>query len=111
MRNFPITYGLVLYLKGISIGCFSEALILLRGNAKDLSSGMISRLKQHCQEEYKSGSQHDLNMKKYVYIWAYGVYFNVLSEETKQCRLVVIRVNEYETKELIAINEGYHEST
>ncbi len=80
-------------------------------NAKGLSAGTISRLKQHWQEEHKSWSQRNLGLKKYVYIWADGVYFNIRSEEAKQCILVVIGVNEQGKKELIAIEEGYREST
>jgi len=102
----------VLYLKGISTGDFSEALkSLLGANAKGLSSGTISRLKQHWQEEHKSWSQRNLDLKKYVYIWADGIYFNIRSEEAKQCILVIIGVNEHGKKELLAIEEGYREST
>ncbi len=102
----------VLYLKGISTGDFSEALkALLGANAKGLSSGTISRLKQHWQEEHKSWSKRNLDLKKYVYIWADGVYFNIRSEESKQCILVIIGVNEHGKKELLAIEEGYREST
>ena len=102
----------VLYLKGISTGDFSEALkSLLGANAKGLSAGTISRLKQQWQEEHKSWSKRDLERKKYVYIWADGVYFNIRSEEAKQCILVVIGVNEHGKKELIAIEDGYREST
>ena len=102
----------VLYLKGISTGDFSEALKSFIGrNAKGLPAGTISRLKQQWEEEHKSGSQRDLERKKYVYIWADGVYFNIRSEEAKQCILVVIGVNEHGEKELIAIEDGYREST
>jgi len=102
----------VLYLKGISTGDFSEALKSLLGeNAKGLSAGTISRLKQQWQEEHKNWSKRDLGLKKYVYIWADGVYFSIRSEEAKQCILVVIGVNEHGKKELIAIEEGYREST
>jgi transposase-like protein len=102
----------VLYLKGISTGDFSEALkSLLGANAKGLSSGTISRLKQQWQEEHKSWSKRDLERKKYVYIWADGVYFNIRSEEAKQCILIIIGVNEHGKKELIAIEDGYREST
>jgi len=102
----------VLYLKGISTGDFSEALKSLLGeNAKGLSAGTISRLKQCWQEEHKTWSQRNLDLKKYVYIWADGVYFNIRSEEAKQCILVVIGVNEHGKKELLAIEEGYREST
>ena len=46
---------------------------LLGENAKGLSAGTISRLKQQWQEEHKSWSQRDLSLKKYVYIWADGI--------------------------------------
>lgn len=102
----------VLYLKGLSTGDFSEALKSLLGdNAKGLSAGTISRLKLQWQEEHKSWSTRNLELKKYVYVWADGVYFNIRSEEAKQCILVVIGVNEHGKKELIAIEEGYREST
>lgn len=72
----------VLYLKGISTGDFSEALkSLLGSNAKGLSAGTISRLKQQWQEEHRSWSNRDLERKKYVYIWADGVYFDIRSEK------------------------------
>jgi transposase-like protein len=80
-------------------------------NAKGLSAGTISRLKQQWQEEHKSWSKRDLERKHYVYIWADGVYFNIRSEEAKQCILVIIGVNEHGKKELIAIEDGYREST
>ena len=102
----------VLYLKGISTGDFSQALkSLLGSHAKGLSSGTISRLKQHWEQEHKSWSQRSLELKKYVYIWADGVYFNIRSEQSKQCILVVIGVNEHGRKELLAIEDGYREST
>jgi len=102
----------VLYLKGISTGDFSEALKGLLGeNAKGLSSGTICRLKQQWQEEHKNWSKRSFQLKNYVYIWADGVYFNIRSEEAKQCILVVIGVDEFGRKELIAIEEGYREST
>jgi len=101
-----------LYLKGISTGDFSEALkSLLGANAKGLSACTISRLKQQWKDEHKSWSKRDLEQKKYVYIWADGVYFNIRSEETMQCILVVIGVNGHGKKELIAIEDGYREST
>lgn len=101
-----------LYLKGISTGDFSEALKALLGpQAKGLSAGTISRLKQQWQEEHKSWSRRDLALKQYVYIWADGVYFNIRGEEAKQCIFVVMGVNDHGKKELIAIEEGYREST
>ena len=102
----------VLYLKGISTGDFTEALQALLGkDAKGLSQGTISRLKQQWQEEQKVWSKRNLALKNYVYIWADGVYFNIRGDESKQCILVVIGVNTQGKKELLAMEEGYREST
>ncbi|TXK94511.1 IS256 family transposase, partial [Methylococcaceae bacterium CS5] len=103
----------VLYLKGISTGDFSEALTSLLGaNAKGLSAGTISRLKQQWEEEHKSWSKRDLERKKYVYIWADGVYFNIRSEEAKQCILVIIGVNDHgKDRERIKLNKRQWQSS
>jgi|TARA_B100001971_G_scaffold202806_1_gene216988 transposase-like protein len=100
-----------LYLKGISTGDFSEALAALLGaEAAGLSAGTISRLKQTWQGEYASWCKRDLSKNRYVYVWADGVYFNVRSDEAKQCILVVIGVTDRGNKEFLAIEEGYRES-
>jgi len=101
----------VLYLKGLSTGDFGEALEALFGkNAKGLSSSTISRLKAAWEEEYLSWNRRDLSNKKYVYLWADGVYFNIRLEDARQCVLVIIGVNEMGKKELLAIEDGYRES-
>ena len=82
-----------LYLKGISTGDFSEALAALLGkNAKGLSAGTISRLKQCWVNEYGDWRTRDLSKASYVYIWADGIYFNIRSDDAKQCILVIIGV-------------------
>ena len=48
--------------------------------------------------------------KRYVYIWADGVYFNIRSDEAKQCILVINGVTDLGKKEFIAIEDGYRES-
>lgn len=100
-----------LYLKGISTGDFHEALqALLGSDAKGLSASTISRLKQVWEKEHESWSRRDLKLKRYVYIWADGVYFNIRSETDRQCILVVIGVTEQGRKEFIAIEDGFRES-
>ena len=100
-----------LYLKGISTGDFQEALQALLGSeAKGLSSSTISRLKVSWENEHESWSRRTFNGKRYVYIWADGVYFNIRSDDNKQCILVVIGVTEHGRKEFIAIEDGYRES-
>ena len=100
-----------LYLKGISTGDFLEALGALLGNdAKGLSASTISRLKSAWEQDQAIWSRRSLTNKRYVYIWADGVYFNIRSDDAKQCILVVIGVTELGKKEFIAIEDGYRES-
>lgn len=103
-----------LYLKGVSTGDFAEALQALLGpNAKGLSATTITRLKQGWQGEYEAWDRRSLRGKRYVYIWADGVYFNVRlesPENRKQCILVIMGATAEGTKELLAIQDGYRES-
>lgn len=100
-----------LYLKGISTGDFQEALQALLGSAATgLSASTISRSKRIWEEEHESWSRRSLENKRYVYIWADGVYFNIRSDDAKQCILVIIGVTEQGRKEFIAIEDGYRES-
>jgi len=100
-----------LYLKGISTGDFHEALqALLGSDAKGLSASTISRCKRAWEEEHEIWSRRNLENKRYVYIWADGVYFNIRSDDARQCILVIIGVTEHGRKEFIAIEDGYRES-
>lgn len=100
-----------LYLKGISTGDFSDALASLLGpNAPGLSASTISRLKQGWEADYAGWNKRDLSTKKYVYIWADGVYFQARLEEQKQCILVLMGSTPSGDKELIAIQDGFRES-
>jgi len=100
-----------LYLKGISTSDFNEALqSLLGADCPGLSASTITRLIQQWQEEYKDWSRRSLSEKKYVYLWADGVYFNIRLEEDRQCILVLMGATEDGQKELLAIVDGYRES-
>ena len=103
-----------LYLKGISTGDFSEALQALLGpDAAGLSASTITRLKAGWEQEYKDWSKRSLNSKRYVYLWADGVYFNIRLEDpgnSRQCILVLMGATADGKKELIAVADGYRES-
>ncbi len=100
-----------LYLKGISTGDFSEALAALLGpNAEGLSSSTITRLKANWWEEYQSWRKRDLTGKRYVYIWADGVYFTPRLDDNRQCMLVIIGADEYGEKDVLAITDGFREN-
>jgi putative transposase len=101
----------LLYLKGISTGDFKSALSPILGEAaKNLSPGVISRLKSAWEGEYGNWQHRDLSLRNYVYWWADGIYLKARMEDAKDCVLVVIGVDEYGKKELLAIEDGYRES-
>ncbi len=113
MRRVPSIDALIpaLYLKGISTGDMSEALESILGkNAAGLSATNIVRLKSGWKKEYEEWNARDLSKKRYVYLWADGIHFNVRLEDDRTCILVLMGTLEDGTKELIAVHAGYRES-
>lgn len=113
MRRVPSLEALVptLYLKGVSTGDMQEALEAILGkNAKGLSASNIVRLKEIWEKEYLEWSMRDLSYKRYVYIWADGIYFNVRLSEERPCLLVLLGATVEGKKELLAIHDGIRES-
>ncbi len=99
-----------LYLKGVSTNDFSDALAALVGkDSPGLSASTISRLKSIWQEDLDEWKKRDLSSKRYVYIWADGIYCNVRMEE-RQCLLVIIGATQDGKKELLALESGLRES-
>jgi len=103
----------VLYLRGLSTGDFEEAIpALLGADAAGFSSSTITRLSRVWQDEYKGWRTRPLTGKEYVYVWADGVYFDVRLGEDKQLAcLVLVGVLPDGSKEVIALEDGYREST
>jgi putative transposase len=113
MRRTPTIDKLVplLYLHGISTDDFPKALEAILGpGAKGLSANTIIRLKKIWEEEYIKWRKRDLSNKEYIYIWADGIHSKIRLNDDKSCMLVVIGVNTYGKKELIAVEDGYRES-
>lgn len=100
-----------LYLKGISTGGFQEALQALLGeDVKGLSPSTISRLTASWADDHEAWSQSDLSGKRYVYLWADGIHFNIRVEGGHQCILVVMGATDDGKKELVGILDGERES-
>ena len=100
-----------LYLKGISTGDFSECLQHLVGTeTAGLSPTTVVRLKETWVKEQQEWSRRSLEGKRYVYIWADGIHFNIRLEEHRQCILVILGATADGKKELLAIADGYRES-
>jgi len=101
----------LLYLKGISERDFVEVLKPIFGDqTKNLSPSVISRLKATWETEYDQWCKRDVSDKKFVYWWVDGIHFTARSDD-KRCVLVIIGINEHGRKELIALEDGFREST
>jgi len=101
----------LLYLHGMSSGDFVPALEEFFGSAAGLSASVITRLTKQWQAERATFTKRDLSQADYVYVWADGVHFNVRLEEERLCALVMVGVRADGTKELVAIEDGYRESS
>jgi putative transposase len=101
----------VLYLRGISTGDFPEALSALLGtDAPNLSPGVIARLTAAWEKEYERWQRRDLAARRYVYIWADGVYLQARMEPEAECILVIIGATPEGRKELLGFHAGTRES-
>ena len=101
----------LLYLHGLSSGDFVPALGQFLGSSAGLSPAVITRLTETWQAEQRAFAQRDLSGVDYVYLWADGIHVNIRLEEHKLCLLVMIGVRADGRKELIALADGYREST
>ena len=102
----------ILYLRGLSMGDFREALpVLLGDDAAGLSATNIARLTAVWEEDYRRFRQRDLADRDYVYVWVDGIHCNIRLEDDRLCILVMIGVRPDGTKELVALEEGDREST
>ena len=99
-----------LYLKGISTGEMSDALIHLGFDGTGLSASSVVRMTESWQHEYDDWSKRDLTGKQYVYVWADGIYFGCRLTDDRPCVLVLMGATKDGHKELIAIVDGQRES-
>jgi transposase-like protein len=76
-----------------------------------LSASTITRLTAQRQDEAAAFGRRDLSDTDYVYLWVDGIYLKVRLEQTNLCLLVMIGVRADGRKELIALIDGYREST
>jgi transposase-like protein len=101
----------LLYLHGLSSQDFVPALEGFLGTGSGLSGPTITRLTAQWQDEAAAFGSRDLSTVDYVYVWADGIHVNVRLDEAKLCLLVMVGVRVDGSKELIALAEGYREST
>ena len=99
-----------LYLKGISTGEMPDALVHLGFDGSGLSATSVTRMLQAWQGEYDDWSKRDLTGKRYVYLWADGLYFSCRLSDDRPCLLVLMGATADGKKELIALADGQRES-
>ena len=101
----------ILYLRGVSAGDFQEALSVLLGkDAPNLSPSVIARLKESWADDYARWQRRDLSARRYVYVWADGVYLQARMEPVADCMLVMIGATPEGKKELLGFQVGVRES-
>ena len=101
----------LMYLHGMSTGDFAPALSEFFGSGAGLSASVITRLTTQWQTEQRAFAERRLDDRDFVYVWVDGIHFNVRLEEDRLCCLVIVGVRTDGTKELVAITDGYREST
>ena len=101
----------LLYLHGLSSQDFGPALEQFLGTGAGLSASTITRLTTQWQDEARLFGDRSLAEVDFVYLWVDGIHVNVRLEQEKLCLLVMIGVRADGRKELVALTDGYREST
>src|SRR5712675_454307 len=92
---------------------FTSALLPLwtrRTRSLDALLPVISRLTAEWQGEYERWQKRDLSARRYVYVWADGVFLQARMEDHGECMLVLIGATPEGKKELIGFQVGVRES-
>lgn len=100
-----------LFVEGLATRDFEPALRFLVGESAPLSPSSISRLNKKFKDEYEAWAKRDLSQLKIVYVWADGIYLKAGIADQKRCLLVIIGVDVSGKKHLLAMREGFREST
>ena len=101
----------LLYLHGLSSGDFAPALEQFLGSSAGLSAATVTRLTAQWQDDAAAFAKRSLAGSDYVYLWVDGIHLKVRLAQDKVCLLVMIGVRVDGTKELVALADGFREST
>jgi putative transposase len=101
----------LLYLHGLSTSDFAPALEQFLGTSHGLSAATITRLTEQWKDDAKTFAARSLAEVDYVYLWVDGIHLKVRLEQDKVCLLVMIGVRADGTKELVALADGFRESS
>lgn len=101
----------LLCLHGLSSGDLVSAFEQFLGSSAGLSTANVTRLTQQWQAHHEAFGERELTGSDDVYVQADGIHLRIRFVEAKSCILVVMGVRAYGAKELIAMTDGYREST
>jgi len=101
----------LLYLHGLSSGDFVPALEQFLGSTAGLSAATVTRLTTQWQDDAKVFGKRSLAESDFVYLWVDGIHLKVRLEQDKVCLLVMIGVRADGKKELVALADGFRESS
>ena len=101
----------LLYLHGLSTSDFGPALEQFLGSAAGLSAATITRLAAQWQDDAEAFNKRSLKDIDYVYVWVDGIHLKVQLQQDKVCLLVMIGVRADGRKELVALADGFRESS
>lgn len=101
----------LLYLHGLSTGDFVPAMEQFLGSSAGLSPATVTRLTTQWQGDHAAFQERDLSGTDYVYAWVDGIHLRIRLDQAKAAVLVVIGVRADGTKELVAMADGYRESS
>jgi putative transposase len=101
----------LLYLHGLSSSDFGPALEQFLGSTAGLSAATITRLTAQWHDDAAAFTKRSLRDTDYVYVWVDGIHLKVRLEQDKVCLLVMIGVRADGTKELVALADGFRESS
>jgi putative transposase len=90
---------------------FAPALEQFLGSDQGLSAATITRMTTQWQDEARAFNARSLTGTDYVYVWVDGIHLKVRLEADKVCLLVVIGVRADGRKELVALADGFRESS
>jgi putative transposase len=101
----------LLYLHGLSTSDFTPALEQFLGTSHGLSAATIGRLTGQWKDDARAFAARSLADVDYVYLWVDGIHLKVRLEQDKVCLLVMIGVRADGRKELVALADGFRESS
>lgn len=99
-----------LYLHGLSLGDFDQALAGLLGDDAPVSPATVARLKSVWHDEYREWQSRPM-AGQVVYLWIDGLYVKAGLEKDKAALLVAVAGFVDGHKEIVALQAGYREST